>query len=103
MFIHVAHAYTRIPVFKVMNRASVRPTSRKKPRKGELTRSEKRTNRRIARIRVRVEHSIAGVKRSRVAKDVLRNTKTDFSDLAFEIVCGLHNWRVRHRKRRLKL
>ena len=38
--------------------------AKKKPRGGQLTGAEKRTNRRLARFRVRVEHAIAGVKRS---------------------------------------
>ena len=53
-------------------------------------------------MRVRVEHAIAGVKRSRIVKDVLRNKRDDTSDSAIEAACGLHNLRVRHRKRRIK-
>jgi hypothetical protein len=49
-----------------------------------------------------VEHAIAGVKRSRVVKDVLRNTKDGFSDLAMVVACGLHNWRVQKRRRPLR-
>src|SRR5213082_3603264 len=48
---------------------------KKKPPRGELTAAERRTNRKLARIRVRVEHALAGVKRCRIVKDVLRNTK----------------------------
>ena len=44
--------------------------------------------------RVVVEHVIAGVKRCRIAKDVLRLTKDGISDLVMEIACGLHNLRV---------
>jgi len=51
-------------------------------------------------VRVRVEHSLAGVKRLRSVKDVLRNTKEDFSDLAMVVACGLHNFRVQCRKKR---
>jgi hypothetical protein len=54
-------------------------------------------NRRLSRIRVRVEHALAGVKRSRSVKDVLRNTKDNYSDLAMEVACGLHNLRVERR------
>jgi hypothetical protein len=85
-----------------MPRAVVRFTSRKKPRKGELRPAEKRRNRRISRVRVRVEHAIAGVKRARIVKDVLRNRKVDFSDLVMELACSLQNWRVRYRRRRLR-
>jgi len=85
-----------------MNHPAVAPTSRKKPRKAELTDAEKQTNQRISQVRVRVEHAIAGVKRSRVVKDVLRNTKDGFSDLAMVVACGLHNWRVQKRLRPLR-
>jgi hypothetical protein len=62
-----------------------------------LSAAEKRTNQRISQVRVRVEHALAGVKRSRVVKDVLRSTKEDFSDLVMVLACGLHNLRVQHR------
>ena len=52
---------------------------------------------------MRVEHALAGVKRSRIVKDVLRNTKEFFSDLVMAVACGLHNLRVHVRKRRLKI
>jgi hypothetical protein len=50
-----------------------------------------------------VEHALAGVKRSRIVKDILRNTKEELSDLAMVVACGLHNLRVRYRKRRLRI
>jgi hypothetical protein len=77
--------------------------AKKKPPRGELTPAEKRTNRKLARIRVKVEHDLAGVERSRIVKDVLRNTKDGVSDAAMEAASGLHNLRVGNRKRRLKL
>ena len=70
----------------------------KKPRGGELTAEEKEQNRKLSRVRVRVEHSLAGVKRSRSVKDVLRNTQESFSDLAMVVACGLNNLRVECRK-----
>jgi len=57
----------------------------------------------MSKIRVKVEHAISGVKRSRIVKDILRNTKEDFSDLVMVLACGLHNLRVDHRKIPLKL
>ena len=66
------------------------------------TAAEKRENRKLSRVRVGVEHAIAGVKRSRIVKDVLRNTRPDVSDSAMEAASSLHNLRVRNRKRRLK-
>jgi hypothetical protein len=41
-----------------------------------------------------VEHVIAGVKRCRIVKDVLRLTTDGSSDRVMEIACGLHNLRV---------
>jgi len=41
-----------------------------------------------------VENVIAGVKRCRIVKDVLRLTTDGISDLVMEIACGLHNLRV---------
>jgi hypothetical protein len=46
-----------------------------------------------------VEHALAGVKRCRSVKDVLRNTKAGFSDLAIVVACGLHNLRLDCRKK----
>lgn len=67
-----------------------------------MTRAEKRRNRKIARVRVRVEHALSGVKRARIVKDVLRNTKLGFSEIIIVIACGLHNLRVQFRKRALR-
>ena len=67
-----------------------------------MTAKEKERNRKISKIRVKVEHAISGVKRVRIVKDVLRNTKDGFSDLVIVIACCLHNLRVDHRKTPLK-
>ena len=77
-------------------------SAEKKPRGGELTAQEKRTNQRLARVRVRGEHALAGVKISRIVKDVLRNLADGFSDRVMVAACGLHNLRVTRRKRRHK-
>lgn len=45
-------------------------------------------------VRVVVEHVIAGVKRCRIVKDVLRLTTKGISDVVMEIACSLHNLRV---------
>lgn len=73
--------------------------AQKKPRQGALTPEEKEQNRKLSQRRVRVEHSLAGVKRCRSVKDVLRNTKENFSDLAMVAACGLHNLRLECRKK----
>jgi len=67
-----------------------------------LTAAEKRTNQKLGHIRVRVEHALAGVKRCRIVKDVLRDTAEEVSDAVMEAACGLHNLRVQKRKRRRK-
>jgi hypothetical protein len=78
-----------------MSRRPRRPARRKKkPRGRELTAAEKRVNRKLARLRVRVEHAIAGVKRSRIVKEVFRDKKPGLSDTSMEVACGLHNLRV---------
>ena len=55
---------------------------------------DKFLNQLLARVRIMVEHVIAGVKRCRLVKDVLRLTKTGIADMVMEIACGLHNLRV---------
>ncbi|RME59685.1 transposase family protein, partial [Candidatus Parcubacteria bacterium] len=70
---------------------------KKKPRGKELTTEEKAYNREISRVRIRVEHAIAGVKRYRIVKDRNRNWKKGFRDLVMETCCGLHNFRLNFR------
>jgi DDE superfamily endonuclease len=62
-----------------------------------LTVLQKENNTKISSQRVRVEHAISGVKRSRIVKDKLRSRKNNQDDLVMEIACGLHNFRVRKR------
>ncbi len=45
-------------------------------------------------VRIVVENVIAGVKRCRIVKDLLRLTRSGISDMVMEIACGLHNLRV---------
>ncbi len=63
-----------------------------------MTAQEKERNRKLSRVRVRAEHALAGVKRCRSVKDVLRNTQEGFSDSLMVAACGLHNLRVECRK-----
>ena len=51
-------------------------------------------NKLISSVRIVVENVIAGVKRMRIVKDLLRLTKDGISDMVMEIACGLHNLRV---------
>ena len=59
---------------------------------------DKMLNRIFSSARVVVEHTISGVKRRRIVKDVLRLTKEGISDCVMEVACGLHNLRVSFRK-----
>ncbi len=56
--------------------------------------SEKWLNRIFSSVRVVGEHSICGIKRCRIVKEVLRLRRVGISDLVMEIACGLHNLRV---------
>ena len=56
--------------------------------------ADKLLNRIVSGARIPVEHTIAGVKRSRIVKDIFRNTKQGLSDLVMAVACGLHNLRV---------
>ena len=55
---------------------------------------DKFLNHLISSVRIIVENVIAGVKRCRIVKDVLRLTQAGISDMVMEIACGLHNLRV---------
>lgn len=70
----------------------------KKPKGRELMVGEKFFNGVLSTLRIVVEHSISGIKRCRIVKDVLRNTKEGFSDLIMEVACALHNLRVTFRQ-----
>lgn len=56
--------------------------------------TDKWLNKLCSRVRIVVENVIAGVKRCRIVKDLLRLTKDGISDMVMEIACGLHNLRV---------
>ena len=55
---------------------------------------DKFLNHLVSSVRIVVEHVIAGAKRCRIVKEVLRLTKAGMSDMVMEIACGLHNLRV---------
>jgi hypothetical protein len=70
---------------------------KKKPRGKELTPEERESNRLISRVRVKVEHSIGGVKIFRIVADTFRNIRAGFVDLVMETACGLFNLRLASR------
>jgi hypothetical protein len=69
----------------------------KKPRGRDRTPEQKADNRRIARDRMRIEHTIGSVKRCRIAKDKLRYWQDTVRDPVIAIAAGLHNLRLRYR------
>lgn len=56
-------------------------------------------NRAISSSRIIVEHVISGIKRCRIVKDILRNTRIEFEDIVMEIACALHNFRQKLRSK----
>ena len=67
----------------------------RKPRGRNLTRTQKATNRRIARRRVRIEPVNSRVKRCRMVHETCRLRKAGVRDLVMEVCCALHDVRVR--------
>jgi len=72
---------------------------KKKPRNGALSIGDKLLNRVVSSSRIVVEHVISGIKRCRIVKDVLRNTRIEFEDIVMEIACALHNFRQKLRSK----
>lgn len=67
---------------------------RKKPKGGELSASDKESNRLISRERIGVENSLAGVKIFKITHDIFRNLRQGFDDQVMSVSCGLHNLRL---------
>jgi len=65
----------------------------KKPKGKELTTEQKEQNRLISEQRIRVEHSIGGVKVFGIVHNIFRNMREGFDDMVMETACGLHNLR----------
>ena len=58
---------------------------------------ETESDRAISSIRIRIEHTIGGVKRYRIVKDKIRLLKDGIRDTIMETCCGLHNFRLQYR------
>ena len=67
---------------------------KKKPRGGNLSPEDKAQNTAISKERIKIEHSIGGVKTFAIVQHVFRNLKPAFDDLVMETACGLHNLRL---------
>ena len=76
----------------------VTPIKRKRKKQGEprdeLTLAQKASNTELAKARISIEHSTAGLKRNRSVADILRNTRAGMSDQLMLVAIGLHNLRV---------
>jgi DDE superfamily endonuclease len=68
-------------------------TPHKKPRGGELTDEQKRSNRELASRRVVVEHIIRSLKIFRILAERYRNRRQRFS-LRFNLIAGLYNYEL---------
>lgn len=65
-------------------------TPEKKPKGGELTKAQKRHNKKLSKERIRVENTTASIKHYRRASSVYEVTLEDFNS-EFNIACGLAN------------
>lgn len=70
----------------------------KKPKGKKLNGCQRIMNHLISKIRVTVEHVMAGVKRLRITKDLIRLKTERVRDMVMEVACALHNLRVTQRK-----
>ncbi len=66
----------------------------KKPKKKELTPEQKEENQLLARERIIVEHSIAGLKRYRILSDRLRLHDLDLYNQILGVCAGLWNFKL---------
>lgn len=65
----------------------------RKPRGGCLSEHDKQNNRRLAKLRVRVEHVICWLKRFRILKERYRNRRKRFG-LRSRLIAGLYNFEL---------
>jgi hypothetical protein len=68
-------------------------TPKKRPKKGKLTRDEKRANRELSRRRIMVENVIRSLKIFRILLERYRNRRKRFS-LRFNLIAGLYNFEL---------
>ena len=71
---------------------------KKKPRGQELDAQRKLLNRLVSRVRVGVEHALAGVKRCRIVLEPFRGLRAGLVDGVMQAACGLHNLRCAMRQ-----
>jgi len=66
----------------------------RKPRTKELTKTQKAFNKKVSRFRVKVENTLAGVKRLRCITDICRIKCEEFKDHLMWLSCGLWNFHL---------
>ena len=71
----------------------------KKPRHRSLSMIEKLNNQNISSVRVEVEHHIGGIKRCQILVQPFRNWVDHYVDDVMATACGLHNFRLTHRRK----
>lgn len=71
---------------------------KKHPRHRSLSTIEKMNNHSISSVRVKVEHHIGGIERYQILVQPFRNWANQYIDEVMETACGLHNFRLTHRK-----
>jgi hypothetical protein len=69
----------------------------KKPKNGEITSTQKDTNKAIGSVRVKIEHVFSGVKRLKIIKNKIRLKTYETRNQVFKIAVALHNFRVQFR------
>jgi len=65
----------------------------RKPKGGCLSEQDRHNNRRLAKLRIRVEHVICWLKRFRILKERYRNRRRRFG-LRFRLIAGLYNFEL---------
>jgi hypothetical protein len=74
----------------------------KKPRNKELSDQKRQENYIVSSVRIKVEHSIGGIKRLRIVKDTVRCHSWWLKDRLMVIATSLHNYRTAMRFGRLE-
>jgi len=67
----------------------------KKPRNGELTKTQRQYNRELAKIRIKIEHVFAKLKKFRILSERYRNRRKRFG-LRFNLIASLYNLELNH-------
>lgn len=67
----------------------------KKPHNAELSLEQKEQNTKHSQKRICNEHTMKGIKRLRIVKDILRLDSYEYANKLFLNACALHNFRVK--------